>query len=52
MENIFLLDTLFNEYVTKISDRCMHRDDWKAIERVQKILANDVLYERKKNEGV
>ena len=50
MENIFLLNTLFNEYVTTINDRCMHKDDWEAIERVQKLITNDLLYERKKND--
>ena len=49
MENIVLLKTLFDEYAEKMfSERCMHIDDIKAIERVQKLL----YYELPKRENM
>ena len=53
MKNAVLLNTLFAEYVEEVSERTMHIDDIKAIERVQKLLAYELPYtsalDRKEN---
>lgn len=41
MENIMTLFTLYTEYLERKANDCMHRDDWKALERVKEIIAND-----------
>lgn len=44
MKNAVLLNTLFAEYVEEVSEKTMHIDDIKAIERVQKLLTYELPY--------
>lgn len=41
MENIMMLYTLYIQYLADKGEQCMHRDDWKALERVKEIMEND-----------
>ena len=42
MKNAILLNTLFTEYAKEAFNRTMHIDDIKAIERVQKLLEQEL----------
>lgn len=41
MKHIEILYLLFLEYLEYKADQCMHRDDWKALERVKEIIKYD-----------
>lgn len=41
MEHIMMLYTLYVQYMSDKAEQCMHADDWTALERVKKIMAND-----------
>lgn len=44
MQNAVLLNTLFAEYVAECSERTMHKDDMKAIDRVAELLKHELPY--------
>lgn len=41
MENIMMLYTLYVQYISDKEEQCLHYDDWKALQRVKEIMAND-----------
>ena len=50
MKNAILLNTLFAEYTKEAFNRTMHIDDIKAIERVQKLLEQELPYTSNRKE--
>lgn len=41
MENIMILYALYVQYISDKEEQCLHYDDWKALQRVKEIMAND-----------